>query len=182
LGSVTAPPLFLTFDLHRVGPLDPAEPSIARIIGTPEVVPFPTPFDRSLRLTGPEAGVCFQLPAPETSGASSMAFDVHLGEVASDGMLLVILAAGDDAEAVALAVDLAAARELDRDAWYRFVVTGEGGSGQLVVTPVGNDQAILGVALRADRTIPPTPIGQTCIEAALPNTASLLIDNLRVER
>jgi hypothetical protein len=180
-GSETASPLFLTFDLHPVGPLDPAEPSIARIIGTPEVVPFPTPFDRSLRLTGPAAGVCFE-PAAETTGASSMAFDVHLGEIASDGILLVNLAAGDGAEAIAMAVDLAAVRELDRDAWYRFKATREGGSGQLVVTPVGDDQAILDVALRADPTIAPTPIDQTCIQAALPNTASLLIDNLRVER
>ena len=179
LGSVTAPPLFVTFDLHPVGPLDPTEPWIARIIGTPEVVPFPTPFDRSLRLTGAGAGVCFELPAPETTGASSMAFDVHLGQAASDGILLIVLAAGEGAEAIALAVDLAAARELDRDAWYRFEAIREGGSGQLVVT---DDQAILDVALSADPTISSTPIDQTCIQAALPNTASLLIDNLRVER
>ena len=183
LGSATAPPLLVTFDLHPVGPVDPVELPVARIMGTPEVVPFPTPFNRSLRLTGAGAGVCLELPAPETTGASSMAFDIHLAEVASDGMLLVVVLAADDAAgAIPLAVDLTAARELDRDAWYRFEVTSTGDSGQLVVTPVGGDQAILEAALTADPATSPTSTDQACIQSALPDAESLYVDNLRVER
>ncbi len=182
VGSATAPQLFLTFDLHPVGPLDPVELSVARIIGTPEVVPFPTPFDRSLRLAGASAGACFELPGSETTSASSMAFDVHLDEVGSDGMLQVVLAADDGAGARPLAIDLAAARELDRDAWYRFEVTIVGGAGHLVVAPVSGGQAILEATLRTDPGDAPLSTDQACVQSALPVGASLSIDNLRVER
>jgi hypothetical protein len=181
-GSATAPPLFVTFDLHPVGPVDPVELPIARIIGTPEVVPFPTPFDRSLRLTGAAAGACFELPAPETTGASSMAFDVYLGEVASNGTLVIVLAADDGAAAIPLTVDLSVAGELDRDTWYRVEVTSTGDSGQLMVTPVGGGQAILEATLSADPTISPTSTDRACIQSALPDAASIFVDNLRVER
>lgn len=182
-GSTSAPPLVATVDLHPVGPVDPAELAIARIIGVPEVVPFPTPFDRSIRLTGAAAGLCFELPAPGAVDASSIAFDAHLGEVGSDGTLVVILAAADDgAEAIPLTVDLSAARELDRDAWFRFVVTSGGDDGQLVVTPLGSDDPVLDRALSPDPTIVPTSNDQTCIQSALPDETSLFVDNLRVER
>ena len=182
-GSTSAPPLVVTVDLHPVGPVDPAELAIARIIGAPEVVPFPTPFDRSIRLTGAAAGLCFELPAPGAVDAASIAFDAHLGEVGSDGTLVVILAAADDgAEAIPLAIDLTAARELDRDAWFRFVVTSDGDDGQLVVAPLGSDDPVLDRALAPDPTIVPTSNDQTCIQSALPDETSLFVDNLRFER
>lgn len=174
---------FVTFDLHPVGLLDPEEVPITRIIGAPEVAPFPTPFDRSLRLVGEAAGVCIEHASPSQADAPSMAFDLHLGEAGAGGTLAFALPATGDGPAVGLALDLAMLDQLDRDSWYRLTVTGADQGGRLEVTPVGGDRPTLGVELGVDPTIVPTSTDELCIQSALKaSEASVFVDNLRADR
>ena len=176
-------PTLVTVDLHPIGPLDPEELPIARIIGAPEVVAFPTPFDRSLRLSGTAAGFCVALASPSTGGASKMAFDLYLGEFEGVGTLAFALPPKDAASATGLGLDLAALAELDREAWYRLAVTGGRERGRLEVTPVGDARPEFAAELGADATILPIPTDEVCIQSSLQSSeASLLVDNLRVDR
>lgn len=182
-GSAVALPLLVTVDLHPVGPLRPDELPITRIIGTPEVVPFPTSFDRSLRLIGALAGVCFELAAPTTDRASSMAFDLHLGESGSDGKLGFVLVPSDEPQAIGVALDLLTAPELDRDAWYRVVVTSRADAGRIEMTPLGDGQPVLEADLVADPTILVTSSDEACLQSTLSSAEAFLhVDNLRIER
>ncbi len=176
-------PILVTVDLHRVGPLDAGDLPITRIIGTPEVVPFPTSFDRSLRLTGATAGVCIALPPSPTEGASSMAFDFHLGDAGLDGRLVVTIGPSGDAEAIGLALDLDRLRTLAPDAWYRVVVTGEDDAGRVQITVLGDDRPVFDAGLDKDSTNVSTSSDEACIQSELSSPeAFIYVDSLRVER
>ena len=170
----------LTVDLHPIGLLDPEELPIARVIGSPEVAAFPTPFDRSLRLRGEAAGLCIGLSSPSRGSPSSIAFDIHLGEAGAGGRLVVALPATDGGQITGLALDLAALEQLDREAWYRLTVRAEGTAGRLEVTRVGNAGPVLAADLARDATINPTD--EACVSASLSALeASVFVDNLSVE-
>ena len=177
-GTDTLIPLLVTFDLHPVGPLDPEELPLTRVIGTPEVAAFPTSFDRSLRLAG-NTGVCLELPQAAADDAASIAFDLHLGNAGSGGSLLFVLPTLEDTQVF----DLVALPESDPNRWYRVVVTGSSDAGRIAVTPLGADQPILEAVLDADRTIGPTSSREACVQSMLvPDDAALHVDNLRAER
>lgn len=181
-GSDVRPPTVITVDLHPVGPLDPEELPFTRIIGAPEVATFPTSFDRSLRLTGTAAGFCVALASASTSRAQSMGFDLHLRKAGGLGRLAVGLPPNGPASATGLAIDLAALGGLDPEAWYRLTVTG-GEPGRLEVTGVEDDRLVLEAELGGDATMVPVSTDEVCIHASLQSPeASLLVDNLRVDR
>ena len=181
-GSIMPSSIVVTVDLHPIGSLDPDELPITRVIGSPEVAAFPTPFDRSLRLTGEAAGLCIGLSSPSRGSPSSIAFDIHLGEAGPGGRLVVALPATEGGQATGLALDLVTLEQLNREAWYRLTVTAEGAAGRLKVTRVGNSQPLLEAQLGGDATITPTPTDGACIRASLSAPeASLFVDNLTVE-
>lgn len=179
----SVPPTILGVDLHPVGPLDPEELPVTRIIGVPEVVPFPTSFDRSLRLRGDAAGICVALPSPSHGGASSITLDMYLDDAGTDGRVVfagTMTGAGPD---VGLALDLATLERLDRGAWYRLAVTGEGEAGRLGIARLGDDRPVLEAELVVDATTVPTSSDEVCIQSSLRSSeAFLFIDNLRVDR
>lgn len=181
-GAPASPPIVITVDHHRVGPLDPEEHPFTRIIGAPEVAAFPTPFDRSLRLPGVASGFCFALSPLSEGGASSMAFDLHLGESPGVGRLTFALP-HDGSAAAGLGLDLATFGELDHEAWYRLTVTGGGTPGRVEVTALGDPRPLLSAELGGDATFVPMRTDEVCIQASHESPeASLLIDNLRVDR
>lgn len=172
----------VTVDLHPIGSLDPEELPITRIIGSPEVAAFPTPFDRSLRLRGEAAGLCIGPASSSSADPSSIAFDIHLGEAGAGGRLVFALPATDGGQASGLALDLATLEQLDREAWYRLTVTAEGTAGKLEVTRVGNAGPVLEADLAGDATIDATPADDACVSASLSAPeATLFVDNLSVE-
>lgn len=176
------PAVSLDFDMHRIGSLDVDELPISRLVGTPEVAAFPSPFDRSLRLTGPAAGVCLERPGT-VSPVASMAFDLHLGEAGSAGSLTVAgLSAAGAGPASGLTIDLAAFGELDRDAWYRVIVSSTGASGRVTVRTLDDDRHVLDAELVGDEALAPTSRVEACLSSsALPTDASVFVDNLRLD-
>ena len=172
----------VTVDLHPIGALDPQELPITRIIGSPEVAAFPTPFDRSLRLTGGAAGLCIGLASSSPERPSSIAFDIQLGEAGAGGRLVFALPATEGGQVSGLALDLARLEQLDREAWYRLTVTAEGTAGRLEVSQVENAGPVLEADLAGDATIDPTPDDEACVSASLSaSDASVFVDNLSVE-
>jgi hypothetical protein len=172
----------ITVDLHPIGSLDPEELPITRIVGSPEVAAFPTPFDRSLRLRGEAAGLCIGLASSSPERPPSIAFDIQLGEAGAGGRLVFALPATERGQVIGLALDLATLEELDREAWYRLTVTAEVTAGRLEVTRVGNGGPVLEADLAGDATINPIPADEACVSASLPaSEASVFIDNLSVE-
>lgn len=170
----------VTVDLHPIGSLDPEELPTTRIIGSPEVAAFPTPFDRSVRLRGEAAGLCIGLASSSREGPSSIAFDIHLGEAGAGGRLVFALPQGG--QVTGLRLDLVTLEQLDREAWYRLTVTAVGTAGRLEVTRVGDAGPVLEADLAGDATINPTPADEVCISASLSaSEASLFVDNLSVE-
>jgi len=173
-------PPTISFDLHPIGRLDPAEVSATRSIGAPEVVSLPSPFDRSLRLSGGAAGICVGALATR-DGPSSIAFDLLLSGASGSGRLDIGLAATDTAPASGLAVELALL-DLTPDRWYQLAATSDGSTGTLTVALRGGS-SVLEAELATDGTDLPGSRSETCLRASLADAdASVLVDNLRVDR
>jgi hypothetical protein len=112
----SSPTVALTFDLHPVGPFDPAELPTVDAIGAVEIVPFPTAFDRSLRLTAPGARICFAVPGDAT--LSRISFDLQLEQGRPSARLDL---RNDGATGIALALELDAL-DLAHGDWYRLAI------------------------------------------------------------
>lgn len=167
----------LTFDLHPIGPLEPAEISVTRITGQPEVVSIPSPFDRSMRLAGASSGICVAAPAARAD--SSIAFDMLLSRATGDGRLAMGVGATTTVPARGFSVDLASL-DLRPGAWYRVMVTSDGSAAILTVAHRGGE-AVLEMELAGDEPIASTSTSDSCLHVSLRGTdASVLVDNLWV--
>jgi len=112
-----------------------------------------------------------------------MTLDLYRREAGSGGSLAFGLASTATTPAIGLTLDLVMLEDLDRDAWYRLTVTGEGAAGRLEVTPLDDDRVVLEATLGLDATIAPTATDEACLRSSLPTSgASLFVDNLRVDR
>lgn len=178
VASLSPAPLIVTFDLQRMGPLVAAQLPGSRLIGAPEVVAIPSPFDRSLRLAGAATGICL-----EGRGSSGIAFDLFRDDAGSGGLLRVGLESSGDRRAMALIVELDSLARLPRGSWYRIHVVPDGAAGRAVVTDPESGREVLAMELGTDTAGVSPADGETCLQAALATTdASLLADNLRVDR
>jgi hypothetical protein len=165
----------LTVDEHRIGLLDARDRVVTRVIGAPDVVAFPSPFDRSLRLGGPSSGLCI---ASTTSDISSLALELHLGELGAGGGRLVVSFAG---RATGLALDLSALAALDRSAWYGLTVTAVGATGRAALTDLADDRPLLELELAATTGSFVAAAGEVCLLAEMGETGpSVSIDNVGV--
>lgn len=177
-----SPSILIAVDLHRIGPLDPDELPIMRVSGAPEVVAFPTAFDRSIRLSGTASWFCAQAAPPTEGGVRSAAFDLHLGQAGSGGSLSVSLGTSADAPPNGLRLDLALLEGLDHEAWYRLtVIATDGRAARIEIAQLGTDGPVNAYELDVDATVPTSP-GEVCVHASLDQPASaLFIDNLRID-
>jgi hypothetical protein len=181
VSAVVLPSTLLTVDLHPVGSLDVRELPITRVSGAPEVVPFPTPFDRSVRLRGAAAGFCVEAPSPSEGRGTSTAFDLHLGQAGADGWLMVSLPATADGPPTGLRVDIAMLAELDRENWYRLTVTTDGRTSRIEVAPVGGGGPVLEDEVSIDATVQASST-EVCVGSSRQAAgAALFIDNLRID-
>lgn len=183
IGASASPSTLIAVDLHRIGPLDPEELPITRVSGAPEVVAFPTAFDRSIRLTGTASGFCAQAAPPTEGGARSAAFDLHLGQAGSRGSLTVSLATAADGPPTGLRLDLALLGGLDHEAWYRLTVIATGArAGRIEIAQLGTDGPVIEHELDIDAAVP-TSSGEVCVHSSLDEPATaLFIDNLRIDQ
>ena len=182
IGAGVSLSTLIAVDVHRIGPLDLEEVPITRVTGAPEVVAFPTPFDRSIRLSGTASGFCTEA-TPPSEGAASAAFDVHLGSVGSGGSLTISLSPVAGRPPTGLRIDLALLGELDDEAWYRLtLIARDDPPSRVEIVDLGTGGPVLELELESDRTVP-TSSREVCVQSSLDDPqAALFIDNLRIDR
>lgn len=170
----------VAFDLHPIGVLEANTESVTRVIGAPEVVPLPSPFDRSLRLEGADSGLC--LDASELAeGGASMSFDLRIGELDPNGALGVSFATVGAAP-IGFSRGLAQLGDLTPDAWYRLDLAWDGErSAQLEVNGRDSGAQALATTLAADDAAAFDSRDEVCVRASQAALDThLFVDNLRV--
>lgn len=172
----------LAFDLLTVGPIQ-ADPALVAVEGSPEVAAFPSPFDRSLRLSGTEPeGVCLAAaglrPAP-----ASVALDLYIPDPVTSGLLRVSFAPVA-AQPAALELALAELGGLRPERWYRLDVSWDGEqSAVLEAREPDEERAILSGRLSRLTDRAPSVREAFCLGASgMAPESSLLIDNVKVEQ
>lgn len=171
----------LDFDELRIGQLAGPSDEIGSVTGAAEVVAFPSPFDRSIRVHG-DGPHRFCMPTAELDdGALSFDMDLYTKAASASGRLrLSIAPTGSSATIVSVPLELLGSLRLE--AWHRLhaawtpgqpvaIAIGEAAQGQLhrlTVAPVRDGHA---------------DPGAVCVAVSgMANDAELLIDNLRVQQ
>jgi hypothetical protein len=171
----------LSFDELRVGELAGASEEITAVVGGPQVVAFPSPFDRSIRVEG-DGSHRFCMPVPDlVDGRVSLQVDLYEEASTSSGRLSLSVAAPGSGSTAA-GVPLRLLDGLKLQAWHRLravwtprqtiilaIVDAERGSIQTVNLPAARDARAV--------------VGAVCISVSgMGRDAVLLLDNLRVEQ
>jgi hypothetical protein len=169
------------FDELRIGQLAGATQEIGSVKGGAEVIPFPSPFDRSIRVVG-DGSHTFCVPVAKLrDGAIAVAMDVYFETpIASGRLTLSVTPPGFDPKAVR--VPLRQLRGLKAEAWHRLRAIWT--PGRPVAIAIGDPSA------GPLETMDPLPAdvghseaGSVCVAVSdMANDAVLLLDNLQVQR
>jgi hypothetical protein len=171
----------LDFDELRIGPLAGASREIGWVAGGAEVVAFPSPFDRSIRVEG-EGSHRFCVPLQRLhDGGTSFDVDVY-GETRLTSGRLTLSMASPGSHATAARVPLELFRGFRLETWHRLRAVWS--PGQPVAITIGDTSADpiqraelpqARDAWAAERSV--------CVDVAgMAPDAVLLLDNLRVEQ
>jgi hypothetical protein len=169
------------FDLLRVGSLQGASNTIAVIAGNDEVVPFPSPFDRSVRMRGAgQHRFCVDVDGLKADEIS-VALDVYTDAPLS-GLLDLTAVPGDGvSSSVSYSSELLG--QLLPRRWYRLVsVWQPGGPAAIEVHEVGGPR-LLSQTLSTKAAQAGPPLGALCVSGSgIADGASLMLDNLLVKQ
>ena len=171
----------LDFDELRIGLLAGASDEIGSVTGAAEVVAFPSPFDRSIRIPG-DGSHRFCVPFAELNdGGISLEMDLYAETALAAGRLR-LSTAPTSTRATVVTVPLELLSSLRPESWHRLravwlprqpvaISIGEAAQGQFhnLTLPLSHDA----------RAIP----GTVCVAVSgMAMDAELLIDNLRVQQ
>jgi hypothetical protein len=171
----------VSFDELRIGMLEGATDRIGPVTGRPEVVAFPTPFDRSVRLAGSQPQrFCVPLE-PLDADAISVAVDLYSDESLRSGRLeLSMSPSGADPSTANVPLELLGGMAAGE--WHLLVVAWAPGEQANVAIgdPAREEVRTLSLPLAAN---PVGADGAVCVTTAgMASGAELLLDNLRVEQ
>jgi hypothetical protein len=176
------PPIIASvpFDLYPVGPLT-ARPPVARVIGTPEIVPFPSPLDRSLELAGgTESGVCVGVPGLR-SDPLAVVFDLY-GEALATGTVMLAVDAAD-APGVALAIAQSDLVSLPAQEWLTVALHWDGDAGGTLEGRMkASGEVVAQGTLQPFEQTTSSDQAACLVLTAASAEVSVRIDNLRIER
>lgn len=167
----------LDFDELRVGLLAGATDEIGPVAGGPEVVAFPSPFDRSVRISGNGTHrFCLPLTALE-EGRIAFDVDVYSDAPPSSGRLRLSMSpAGAGPSAATVPLELL--RALEPEAWHQLRIAWEPGHQVAIAIGAEPDPTALSLPPASD---PGAVSGAVCVTASgMAQDAALLLDNLRV--
>jgi DNA-binding CsgD family transcriptional regulator len=172
----------LDFNILRIGTLEGASTAIEAVTGAAEVVPFPSPFDRSVRLTGSGLdGFCLA-DAQLGSGRVSVAMDLYVKAAVAAGSLELILTPRTG-NVTAASIPLNLLGRLPPEDWYHLRATW--GPGTAVAIDVSDEEQ----GRLLSETLPTVTVTQgrgrrgLCLAATgMGSDAQLLLDNVRVEQ
>ena len=172
----------LNFDVLRIGPLAGASSDLARVIGHAEVASFPSPFDRSIRLSGagPD-GFC--LANDHLSGGGvSVTVDLYAEEAVTTGSLELVATAPDGFVTVA-SIPERVLRRLSAERWYRVSAEWMPGTREVIdVSERGLGTLFVDSLDLAAGSASSDPHGLCVWALGMPGKTQLLLDNLHVEQ
>ena len=172
----------LDFNVLRIGRLEGASKYIGEVTGDAQVVSFPSPFDRSVRLSGagPD-GFCTAADKLGT-GWISIGFDVYREGPPLRGSLELI-AAPAHAKPTAARIPLRLLDRVTPEQWYRVHVTwGPGSAPAIDVIEEGRGPVVSQRLLGSPPTSPPSSEGVCLAAFGMAAGDEVLLDNLRVEQ
>jgi hypothetical protein len=170
------------FNVLRIGSLAGAGGDIAGVTGNAEVVPFPSPFDRSVRLTGPEPdGFC--VAGDQLSGGSvSVAIDIYAKAAFATGSLDLILTPRTG-QVTAARIPLNLLGSLPPEHWYHLLATWGPGTTIAVDVSEGEHGRLLSETLSSGATTDVSGGRGLCLAASGMSTGTqVLLDNVQVEQ
>jgi hypothetical protein len=170
------------FNVLRIGSLAGASDAIDGVTGNAEVVPFPSPFDRSVRLTGPEPdGFC--VAGDQLSGGSvSVAIDIYAEAAFATGSLDLILTPRTG-QVTAARIPLNLLGSLPPEHWYHLLATWGPGTTIAVDVSEGEHGRLLSETLPPGATTDVSGGRGLCLAASGMSTGTqVLLDNVQVEQ
>jgi hypothetical protein len=169
------------FDMLRVGALQGASDAIADIVGVNEVVPFPSPFDRSVRMVGSGTHqFCVSIPGLD-SREVSVAVDLYAGSLPFGALELAAVPSNGPATATGIPPELVTSLLPGR--WYHLGARWQPGTpGTIEIRDGQGGEFVSDLALVSE--LPPVATFEVvCLSASgMSPDGELLLDNLRVEQ
>jgi hypothetical protein len=171
----------LDFDTLRVGALQGAGDAIADIVGVNEVVPFPSPFDRSIRMVGSGTHqFCVSIPGLEPREIS-VAVDLYAGSMPLGGLELAAVPSDGPATATGIPSDLLSSLVPER--WYHLGARWQ--PGMPVTIEIRDElggELVSELAPASELTPAATFEGVCLATSGMASDGELMLDNLRVEQ
>jgi hypothetical protein len=181
--TATTPPLVtvVEFDTLVMGRLA-AGTGASAVVGAPEVVSFPSPFDRSVRLAGAAAeGFCLSPPGIR-GGEATVALSIFLEATPGAGTLgLEATPPVGAGRMVSLSLQPLARSPLDR--WYRVTTNWDAdGRVDVALTDMASEATVHEERLTARAISEVRPAGSICVTLdGMGPDAGILVDNVRLE-
>jgi hypothetical protein len=182
-GSAPAPAFHanLDFNMLRVGALEGASEAITSPVGLNEVVPFPSPFDRSIRMTGSGSHrFCVSLP-DLLAGEVSVSLDLYAESLPFG--VVEIEAVPSDGPATTTRIPEELTASLVPGRWYELAAQWQpDGAGTIVISDGLAAELIGDLAPASLATSAGTDEGLCLSASGIASDGELMLDNLRVEQ
>jgi hypothetical protein len=171
----------LDFDTLRVGALEGATDGISDIAGLIDVVPYPSPFDRSVRMVGSGSHrFCVSIPGLE-SREVSVAVDLYAASLPFGNFELATVPSDGPGTATGIPSDLVTSLVPER--WYEVSARWQPGMQATIEIREAEGGEVLGELLPLSTPAPVVTIGVVCLSASgMAADGELMLDNLRVEQ
>jgi hypothetical protein len=171
----------LDFDTLRVGALQGASDAIADIVGVNEVVPFPSPFDRSVRMVGSGTHqFCVSIPGLH-SREVSVAVDLYAGSLPFGALELAAVPSNGPATATGIPPELLTSLLPGR--WYHLGARWQPGTPGTIEIRDGQGSELSSELALVSELAPVATFEVVCLSASgMASDGELMLDNLRVEQ
>jgi hypothetical protein len=174
----------LDFDMLRVGTLTGASEAIIEVAGTVEVVPFPSPFDRSLRMVGEGSHrFCVSIPGLD-AGEVSVAVDLFAGSAESLPFGAFELGAvPSDGPGMATGIPPELVSSLLPERWYHLHARWKADTPGTIEIRDDQGGELVSEVAPGSVAAPTAPVEGLCLSASgMGSDGELMLDNLRVEQ
>jgi len=171
----------LDFDTLRIGALQGANDAITNIVGVNEVVPFPSPFDRSVRMVGSGTHqLCISIPGLEPREVS-IAVDLYAESLPFSALELAAVPSDGPATATGIPPELVTSLLPGR--WYHLGARWQPGTPGTIEIRDGQGGELISELAPVSEVTPAATFEGVCLSTSgMAADGELMLDNLRVEQ